>query len=151
MWRLWIVALCAAIAGCQTVQLSTPSQRPEVTVAAPAATVRPILIGEMINHGFRISQDTAYALVMERASQDLMTNVLLGSQWNPTVNARISFAITELDGQTRVVADIFAVTNPGTAFEQLTPFNNSKDAVDFQFFLEGIRTTAMAAAEAARG
>lgn len=124
-WML-VGMLLLALAGCQSTQLTTPSGRPEATYSAPASVVRPVLVNVLVNNGFTIKKDSEYSLVVERRSTDLLVNVLLGSQWNPTTNSRLTLAVTEVNGQTRVVADMHVVTNPGTGFERLTPVGDNK-------------------------
>jgi hypothetical protein len=140
----FIMALCCAVltlfgtTACTTVQHATASGRPEVTVNAPADAVRVAFINGFIDRGYTIIEDTPYRLVMDRRSDNVMANVLLGSQWNPQIHARISLTVATLNSKTRVVADLNAVTNPGTAFERLTPMSNSKDSEEIQQFMRGI-------------
>lgn len=130
-----ILALFLAFGGCQTVAHNTPSGRPEVKIAAAAERVRPEMINGFIDRGYTVVEDTPYRLVVDRSSTSVMANLLLGSSWNPRVNARISLTIAGIGNETRVVADMNIVTNPGTSFERLTPASNSKDSEEIQLFL----------------
>ncbi|MFS6706520.1 hypothetical protein WHK35_14555, partial [Staphylococcus aureus] len=66
-------------------------------------------------------------------------NLLLGSQWNPTVNIRVSLTFVPTGQETRIVADTAAVTNPGTAFEQITPITNPKANDGIQNWLYNVQ------------
>lgn len=139
MRRLLLASMLAGtLAACQAVRHDTASGRPEVTIAADKEAVRAVLIDAMIDRGFLIVDDTPYRLVMDRSSDNALANALLGSRWNPTVHARAAMSLTETAGATRIVASLDVVTNPGTAYERLTPFSNSRDAAEFQTFLQTV-------------
>lgn len=149
MLRLLMAVFILALAGCQTAQpLATASGRPEVSISAPASQVHAALVGAAMNRGYTIRQDSQYLLVVEKPSQNFMANVLLGSQFNPVVNARMSIAIAEIGGATRVVVDMAIIQNPGSGFERALPANNSKDAPVIQAWLDEIAASFAAAAPA---
>jgi hypothetical protein len=128
------------LAGCQTAnQVSTASGRPEATYAAAPEKVRAVMLNGLINKGFQVKTDTPYLLVVEQPSKNLMVNLLLGSQWNPTVNVRCSYTIVPIEkASTRVVASCAAVTNPGTAYERLTEVNDAKSNQALQGWLNSL-------------
>jgi len=150
---LAFVALMLALGACQTASeappLVTPSMRPEVTVAAPAATVRSTILSDLLNKGYTIHSDGPDVLVLDKKSDNILVNVLMGSRWNPIVDARITFAFAEINGQTRTVADLAVVTNPGTGFEQVTPVeaNDALQKVQEYLTQAAAEITAQAAAQ----
>lgn len=121
------------LTACATVDHKTRSGKPEVTIpGATAERVKVELVDAMTTAGFSITRSNDYQLVFDRPTEGVMVALLLGSQYDAIPNARVSFTITELNRSVRVVADIKMVTNPGSAFERLTDWNKSKDAVDVQ-------------------
>lgn len=135
----------AVIAGCQTSQVTTASGRPEVTVTAPPEKVRATILNEAVNRRFTIKTDTVYSLVVEQPSKDFMMGLLLGSNWDPTVNVRVTFTFVPLEAQTRVIAEQVAVTNPGTAMERITPLTGQKAVDGLQAWLDGLQSKVAAA------
>lgn len=117
-----LIALCLAVAGCQTVAHDTPSGRAEVTIAAAAPDkVKSALVNIMINANGRITKDTPssnYAQPIER----------------------ISFTLAQVGDATRVVADISFIANPGSAFEQRTAVNNNSDSAKIQEMLDRLKS-----------
>src|SRR5690606_37312044 len=123
--KIFAIALALlALSGCQTVQHATPSGRPEVTIRAPANNVKLAYIGTLTNLGYSMIRDTNYQIVMEKPVDNFMANLLMGSEYDPTVEARITATFLELGNQTRVTTDMGIVRNGGSAFEAVTPFNN---------------------------
>lgn len=58
-----------------------------------------------------------------------MANALFGSKYDATPNPRVTYTLMQDQGATRVIADFVIVTNPGSAFERLTPVNGSQDTL----------------------
>lgn len=129
-----LLASCAA-----PVKHYTASKRPEVTIAAPAADVKPVMVNDLVNMGYYPVQDTPMLLVMDRPVDNTAANLLMGSVYNPVAHARLAFTLTEKDGSTRVVANMAIVTNPGSAYEKLAPMNNSVDSRNLQAWLNGLK------------
>jgi len=134
----------AAPAGCQTAQVNAPSGKPETTVTAPSDKVRPLVLNDLLNNGFTIKSDTPYQMVVEQPSKNFWANALLGSNWNPQVNVRVSLTFVPVGNSTRIVADMVAVTNPGSGFEQLTPLSGTADMKAMQDWLDGLGLEVMA-------
>jgi hypothetical protein len=135
-----VIALIA-IVGCATpIRHDTPSGRPEVTVRGNLA--KPIhreITNAMLNRGYNVKSSTETLLVFERPLDNAMASVLLGSQYDSTPAARITYSIVESMDWTRVVASFAAVTNPGSAFERITPLNNNPDTAEYQALLNEIK------------
>ncbi|MCB1499942.1 MAG: lipoprotein [Bauldia sp.] len=136
------ILLVAAVAGCQTAQVTTASGRPEITVPGPPEKIKPLVLNAALNRKFTIKSDTPYTLVIEQPSTDFATNLLLGSQWNPTVNIRLTLTFVPVGGDTRIVAEQVAVTNPGTGAERLTPLTGQKAIDGVQAWLNEFKAPA---------
>lgn len=142
--RVLLVAAFLALltAGCQTAQVTTASGRPEITVPGPPERIKPLVVNAALNRKFTIKSDTPYTLVIEQPSTDFGTNLLLGSQWNPTVNIRLTLTFVPVGGDTRIVAEQVAVTNPGTGAERITPLTGQKAVDGVQAWLNEFRAGA---------
>lgn len=139
--RILAVALFALVlSACQTVQHSTPSGRPEVTIAAPTKDVKTAFVGTLSNLGYEIKRDTDFQIVVERQLDNVMANVLLGSEYDPTVEGRITATFMDIGGKTRVTTDMGIVRNGGSAFEAVTNVNGSQDSLGVQSLLDDIKT-----------
>ncbi|MBO3760023.1 hypothetical protein [Ciceribacter sp. L1K22] len=133
-------AIVAVLTGCQGVQHSTPSGRPEVTIAAPAKEVKTAFVGTLTNFGYELKRDSDFQVVVERQIDNMMANVLLSSNYDPTVEARITATFLELGQATRVTTDMGVVRNGGSAFEAVTNVNNSGDSLGVQSLLMDIKS-----------
>ena len=135
-----IVAVAAMlVAGCQTVKHDTPSGKPEVSIRAPSKDVKTALVGTLVNLGYSIKHDSDFQIVLERPVDNVMANVLLGSQYDPTVEARVTATFLEMNGSTRVISELGIVRNGGSAFEQVDNFNNSRDSQGIQNIMADIK------------
>ncbi|BDA84943.1 hypothetical protein Sa4125_24850 [Aureimonas sp. SA4125] len=135
-----VVFCISALSGCQSVQHQTASGRPEASIAAPADQVKTAFVGSMTNYGYQLTRDSQFQIVMERQSDNAMANVLLGSNYDPTVEARVTATFLDMGAQTRVTADMGIVRNGGSAFEAVTPMNNNVDSLGVQNLLDEIKT-----------
>jgi hypothetical protein len=88
--------------------------------------------------GFNLVRETYYQVAFDKPVENLLVGAFLGSGYNATPNERVSFTLVPAGPNTRVIADISVVTNPGSGFEQLTPFNNGPDSERMQEGLEYI-------------
>jgi hypothetical protein len=130
-----ILTGCAAPA-----QHNTPSGRPEVTINGRVSkAVLGKITNGMINNGYNVKTSTDTLLVFEKPMENFAAQLFLGSRYDSTPAARITYNIIETEGFTRVVASFAAVTNPGSAFERLTPMNNNPDTASYQTFLDKIK------------
>jgi len=122
-----IIMLLAAIllAGCETVQPpATASGKPEVTINAPIAKIKSILISNAVNAGFSISKDSEYLLQFDKPSNNFAAQLLLGSKYDGVPNERYQITFAQMGDSVRVVAAGMIVTNPGSGFEQITVINS---------------------------
>ncbi|WP_147282493.1 hypothetical protein [Microvirga subterranea] len=126
------VALGLVLSGCQTVQHQTASGRPEITVARPAADVKSAWAGYLVNRGYTITKDTDLQVVGEIVPNNAMAHMFFGSRYDGVPKARLTATYLSIGGGTRMVVDPAIVTNPGSAFERVTPLNNHPDTAGIQ-------------------
>lgn len=108
----------------------------EISAPAPAAELRARLLAVVIARGYSVTRETQSTLVVDKPSDNLAANVLLGSRMRPQVNARVTFTFIESAGRTRVVTELVIVTNPGTGLEQLTPIRLQSEIRTVQGWLD---------------
>jgi len=136
---LALVSLCAACSA--PGQLATASRHPEVTISQTTPDkVKSALVSKMIDKGYRITKDSPYELAFDHPMDNILATVLLGSKYDSEPNARVSYSIAQSGEDVRVVTDLAAITNPGSAFERRTDLNGSAEAAKVQAFLDGLRT-----------
>jgi hypothetical protein len=143
----FVAALFAALllAACQTAQPpSTASGKPEVTIRAPVSKIKALIISHAMNNGMSITKDTEYMLQFDKPTTNLGAAVLLGSKYDSTPNARYVITFAPLGDETRVIASAMSVTNPGSAFEHLTPVNAGPGIDETQHELQQIKMMAEA-------
>ncbi|MCW7543047.1 hypothetical protein N7I30_04445 [Aurantimonas litoralis] len=137
---LLLGSVLLALSACQTVQHQTASGRPEATIAAPSSEVKTAFVGAMTNYGYSLTKDTQFQIVMEKPVSNVMANVLLASEYDPTIEARVSATFLDMGQQTRVTTDMAIVRNGGSAFEAVSPMNNNPDSAGVQSLLNEIKT-----------
>lgn len=144
--RLKLVLLFPALivlAACAHVQQSqnTHSGRPDVTIShADLSAVKGVLANNALNWGYYVKSSSEYSSVFEKRDESMAGAILFGSRYDSAPVWRITFNYAPLNGGVRVVANIHAVTNPGSAFERITDFStDSKDASSIQAMLVKIR------------
>lgn len=133
------------LASCQTVQPpSTASGKPETMIRAPVGKIKALLISEAMNNGLNVTKDTEYMLQLEKPTTNFGAAVLLGSRYDSTPNERYVVTFAPLGEETRVVVSSMFVTNPGSAFEQITPVNAGEGVNRTQQTLQNIKAQAEA-------
>lgn len=133
------VLIC--LGGCATpVNHATPSGRVEVTVQGKVGKeLRAEISNMMLNTGYNAKNSSESLMVFEKPVQNVLAAVLYGSQYDSSPAARVSYSIVETDYLTRVVASFAVVTNPGSAFERVTPMDNNPDTRGFQMRLDEMK------------
>jgi len=135
--------LLSCLAGCGTPQVhNTPSGKVEEVFNGTPDQIKGPLVGMMATNGFNMTKDSPYLLAFEKPIDNMMTTVLLGSRYDAVPNARVSFIFAPLGATTRVIADTSIVTNPGSAFERITPANNNEATGKLQDWLDYLARTA---------
>jgi hypothetical protein len=131
--KIAALAVAVGLAGCQTDQTSTTaSGKPEVTIKAPTGAIKARLLSLAMDRRFNVTKDTEYLLQVEKPTDNLAAAVLLGSKYDSTPAERIVFTFVPLGDAVRVVAASMLVTNPGSAFEQITPITTGEGIVRTQ-------------------
>lgn len=135
--------ICLALAGCKTAQApATASGKPEVTIRAPIATIKSIIISNAINAKFSVTKDTDYVLQFDKPSDNLGAALLLGSRYDGVPNERYLVTFAQLGDEVRVVASGMFVTNPGSSYERITPIESGAGIEATQRQLEQVKATA---------
>ena len=115
--------------GCTSIRHMTPSGRPEVTITHKTGEqVAARLTNEMINAGYNVKSATKTLIVFEKMVDNVLIRAMLGSRYDSNPALRIAYTIVETKFTTRVVASLSIITNPGSAFERVRAWNNSKDS-----------------------
>lgn len=137
------VAAFALLAGCATpVVHQTASGKPEVTIDTENVIgVKEALVSRMINRRYNLISDSDYQLVFDRPIENFLAGALLGSRYDSTPNARITYTLAVGTDSVRIVADLAIITNPGSAFERRMEMNSVKDSMEFQEMLNQLRDT----------
>jgi len=143
-WRvnyIFILMITFVLGACATpVKHNTPSGRPEVVISKKVGKqVQAEIMNLMLNNRCNVKSSTDNLLVFERPIENVLAAALLGSKYDSTPAARITFNIIEMVDSTRVVASFAAITNPGSAFERITPMDNNADTANYQMRLNEIK------------
>lgn len=138
-----VISLFFLVAGCATpIKHLTPSGRPEVTITGRVGEqIVARITNRMLDSGYNVKMATKTLMVFEKPIDNVLAAALLGSHYDHTPAARVTYTIIETEGYTRIVASLAAITNPGSAFERVTPMNDSKDSVRVQQFLAALKSS----------
>lgn len=136
-------ALAVALGGCQTAAQApaTASGKPEVTIRATTAAIKARLLSLAMDKRFNVTKDTEYLLQVEKPSENFGAALLLGSKYDGIPSERIVFTFAPIGDTTRVVAAGMFVTNPGSAFERITPVNGGEGANRTQNTLDELKAS----------
>lgn len=93
----------------------------------------------MIDKGYTVTKSDDNLVSFDRPVDNVMAKMFLGSNYDSTPNARISFNLIQNKGSVRVVADCVIITNPGSAFERRTDVNNNPDTANIQNWLNQVK------------
>ena len=135
-------ALILLVSACATpVAHHTPSGKPEVTIfSTDGELIKNLVISEMIDRGYSVSSEREYSIAFDRPVDNVFAAALLGSQYNSTPNARITYTVVRTpNGHSRVVATLQVVTNPGSSHERYTDASGNRDSVEIQALLDRVR------------
>ena len=142
MPRIWrVVLLGAAATACATAQprLSTPSGRPEITIAgATRQAVANYIADSAAAKGFTIVEMTDSRVRMENQG-GMREALLIGSSFNTTPVYRYTYTLLDAAGGVRVLLDSKLVTIPPSVFETPTNFAQGRPAKELQSSLERMR------------
>jgi hypothetical protein len=128
---LGILALCAALVGCQTAAQATASGKPEVTIKTSTAALEARFLSLAMDRRFSVTKDNEYRLQLDKPTENLGAAILLGSKYDGTPSERIVFTFAP-------TSSMF-VTNPGSAFERISPVNAGEGVDRTQTTLEELK------------
>ena len=86
----------------------------------------------MLDRGYIVTRESDYLVTFDKRIENVLAAALLGSRYDSTPNARVTYTIAKLQGRIRVIADLAVVTNPGSAFERLTNANANEGSLAIQ-------------------
>ncbi len=132
------------LTGCaEAVAVNTPSGKAEVTVEGVSPDqVKPFLVNEMLNRKYTISHDAPYLIGFDRPTDNVLVSALVGTSYEATPNVRVSYTLVPVGHDTRVVADLAIIGNPGSAFERRHDINGGVDTPKYQIILDHIKMEA---------
>lgn len=138
---VFALALATVLTGCQTDAQApvTASGKPEVTIKASTSAIKARLLSLAMDRRFSVTKDTEYLLQIEKPTDNFGAAILLGSKYDSVPAERVVFTFAPLGDSVRVVAASMFVTNPGSAFEQLTPINAGEGITRTQATLQEIK------------
>lgn len=135
-----LVLPLVSCAGMQPMQKVTDSGLPEVVITGvPADVVAGELINNMVNSGYVVTNTDNRALTFDRPMESVLGQMLFGTRFNSQPNNRVVYMINEVGGNTRVVASLFIVVNPGSGYEKVHPHKNGQTLDNYQGKLEAMR------------
>jgi len=122
-----LVAIAFIISGCATVPpLQTSTGKPEVIINdVPKKDVSDALVNFMLSNDFQILNKDEYRLVFGKIDTSIGASLLLGSRYDSNPQWRYTFNLVDYSNGIRVITNIEAVTNPGSAFERKMDFSKS--------------------------
>ncbi len=141
----WVfaVALAVGLSACQT-DTPTASGSPEVTLRGlKPQQVKPQVVTAALNNGLRLTGDTEYQLTFERPWGGLVGQAIVGPliSANSKVSERLTFAMADVGGGTRVVADRYMVKVGAFGREEANPANMAPGLEPLQTTLEKVTGT----------
>lgn len=117
----------------------TPSGRPEVVI--PGTTKKSVvdaLASQMIAQGYSVGRIDDYRAQFEKPG-GFWLDLLAGSRFNSSAVWRVSYSVLDTQEGVRVLAEMGAVTNPGSGFEKVTEIKGGKNAAAIQSILEAVK------------
>jgi len=104
MNRLIVFPLLAALTGCVSTQLSTPSHQPEVTIPGHTSEeVKTAVVNHYLNQQFQVKSSDNLNVVMEKEAS-IMASVLLADSASPVTYTRLIVTLlAQPDGAIRLI------------------------------------------------
>lgn len=136
-----VVSLSFFLVSCAApITHNTPSNRPEVAIdSTDAGKVKSFLVSAMLNHGYNITRESDFRIVFDRPVQNALAAALLGSRYDSTPNARVTFSVVPSGNTIRVIADLAVITNPGSAFERRMSMNSHQNSKGIQALMDAVK------------
>ncbi len=146
LWRilgLVPAVVLVLVTGCANIQqpLNTLSGKPEVVLSktTPKA-VQGDLTNIALTWGYTVKSVNDFSVVYEKRDESIGAALLLGSRYDSTPAWRLTFNFAPIADNVRVVANMQAITNPGSAFERSMDMSSgTKDAATIQQVLNTLK------------
>jgi len=132
----------ALLFGCAAVKpLNTLTGKPEVIIQdASKSEIADQITNAMLSWDYQLQKRDNNILVFSKRDQRLGSSLLFGSRYDSTPEWRFTYNIVDHPEGIRVIANIAAITNPGSAFERVTDLSRgSKDSENVYALLTQIR------------
>jgi len=136
------IVMVISLAGCATVRpLNTTTGKPEVIITdASKKDISDAIINTMLSWDLQLQKRDEYILIFGKKNTNIASSVLLGSRYDAVPEWRFTYNMVDYADGVRIIVNIAAVTNPGSAFERLTDLSKgSQDAQNIQKFLENLK------------
>lgn len=137
------VSLTLPLAGCASVaqqKINAAANQP-VTAKITRAAAKDAVAMVFIGRNYRILKDSDLVVEFTAPTDNVWAQVLLSSNYSSQVDARVQVQFIG-DNPTTVTWRAFLVTNPGSAFEQLTDVSRGGDAPAIQAAIQAALTDA---------
>jgi C-terminal processing protease CtpA/Prc len=94
---------------------------------ATISEVRDQVTRDYLGIGFNIVVSNDAVLILQKTSNDFMTNVFYGSRYNTYPAYRAQFNFVQQANTVYTTAELSIITNPNSSFEKSTPIYNDKN------------------------
>lgn len=150
-----LLVLLSAIlwgAGCGTAaRPATASGQPETVIRAETAAIKAALLGDMVNHGYTVEQDTEFSLTLVRAlrgEENFAAGMTLGG--TPSARARTTTytLVRTAEGVRVIVSAAWRANLPGGQV-RVEPFATGKFFTEFAAQMANIKAQLEGPARAA--
>lgn len=142
MKKIIAIFCCLLFIGCagKNVTHHTPSRKVETTImSTDTETIIGMITDNMINRGYSTKEISDRFIIFEQPVKNILGAALFGSRYDSSPNTRITYNINCYNKKTRIVASFAVVTNPGSAFERISNFDNHQDTPKYQSMLNKIK------------
>lgn len=136
-------SLALPLSGCASVaqqKINAAANQP-MTANISRAAAKDAVAMVFIGRNYRITKDSDLVVEFAAPTDNVWAQVLLSSNYSSQVDARVQVQFVG-DNPTTVTWRAFLVTNPGSAFEQLTDVSRGGDAPAIQAAIQAALTDA---------
>lgn len=125
MKTLFAVLLSAFLVACAAPPqpLATLSGRPEkVFTGLTKKQVTDAIVASALSRGSQVKSVSEYSVVLaRRADNSMAAQILFGSSYDSVPEARVTLNLVDVPGGVQVYGRGEMITNPGSAYERVTP------------------------------
>ena len=146
-WLLRGAALAAVLLGVGCVapvqkMALTASGKPELTISATLTDVKSAILGEMVNHGYSVDQDTDYMMRMSRplkGGEDFGAALAVGNAYSSNRRVTIFTFVKQPEGIRVVVSSAWSAQMPGGQVNTTELTDNGNIFNAFETMLQDIK------------